>query len=164
MVNYWSRGGRSKDIRPLLESLAEIEGGQALSIIHLLPRFAGARIFTYPAPPEKLPALNRDCHWTSFNFFSNEADDRFCNDAEVVRTLNEDYERIFSNLQLGDLVMYFVGDRTIHSCVYLADDIVFTKNGNTSSRPWMFMHLDDMKSYYPTPKPLEVRYYRKKDV
>ena len=94
--------------------------------------------------------MNRDCHWTSFNFFSNEADDRFCNDAEVVRTLNEDYERIFSNLQLGDLVMYFVGDRTIHSCVYLADDIVFTKNGNTSSRPWMFMHLDNMKSYYPT--------------
>jgi len=41
---------------------------------------------------------------------------------------------------------------------------VFTKNGNTSSRPFMFMKLDDMKDYYPTTKPVEARYYRKKNV
>jgi hypothetical protein len=164
LVNYWSRGGRTKDIRPLIESLAEVPGGQAIDIIHLLPRFARARIFTYPPPPEKQPALNRDCHWTAFNFFELEPDDRFCVDTEIVRTLDAEYYRVFGNLQLGDLVMYFNDGNAIHSCVYIADDVVFTKNGNTSSRPWMFARLGDMRGYYPSQKPLEVRYYRKNSI
>jgi hypothetical protein len=164
LLSYWSRGGRAKDIRPILESLARVPGGERIDVIHLIPRFARARIYTYPQPPEKQPALNRDCHWTSLNFFSAEPDDRFCQDAEVVRALDQDYYRIYGNFQLGDLVVFFSGDRAIHSAVYIAEDILFTKNGNISSRPWMFCKLDDVRNYYPMAKPPEVRYYRRKDV
>ncbi len=164
LVAYWARGGRERYVRPLLE--AAVRSGQTceVPVVHLLPTFARLRLYTYPSPPEKLPALNRDCHWSAFNFFNDEPNDRFADGAEVVRTLNSEYYRVFGNLQLGDLVMYVVNEQAVHTCVYIAEDYVFTKNGNTSSRPFMFMKLDDMKDYYPTSKPVEVRYYRKKTV
>jgi hypothetical protein len=165
LVNYWGRGGRAKDVRPILESLAVVEGGEKIDIVHLLPSFARGRIYNYPLPLEKGRTLKRDCHWSSFNFFSAEADDRFCDDDEVTRTLQQEYYRVYGNFQLGDLVLYFASDESfIHSAVYIADDFVFTKNGNLSSRPWMFTKLADMKSFYPTLKPLEVRFYRRKDI
>lgn len=164
LVAYWSRGGRERYVRPLVE--AAIRSGRPceIPVVHLLPNFARLRLYTYPQPPERLPALNHDCHWTAFNFFNDEPDDRFANGAEVVRTLNSEYYRLFGNLQLGDIVMTIVNEQSIHSCVYIADGYVFTKNGNTSSRPYMFMKLDDMKGYYPTSKAAEIRYYRKKNV
>jgi hypothetical protein len=165
LVDYWGRGGREKDVRPLIESMANVEGGGVLAVTHLLPQFARQRIYVYPDPPEKGPAVNHDCHWSSFNFFSDVPDDRFCEAAEVARTLDREYYRVYGDYRLGDLALYFSDkDSFIHSCVYIADDVVFTKNGNLSSRPWMLMKLKDMQNFYPSLKPLEVRFYRRKDV
>jgi len=165
LVNYWGRGGRAKDVRPLLESAASVPGGVSLAISHLLPPFARQRLYTYPVPPERAPAINQDCHWTAFNFFNTEPDNRFCDENEVVKALDNEYYRVFGNLQLGDIVMFFIeGNRVIHSAVYIADDILFTKNGSIASRPWMLTTLEDMKGYYPTLKPKEIRYYRKKNI
>ncbi len=165
LVNYWGRGGRAKDVRPLLESAASVPGGVSLAISHLLPPFARQRLYTYPVPPERAPAINQDCHWTAFNFFNTEPDDRFSDENEVVKALDNDYYRVFGNLQLGDIVMFFIeGNRAIHSAVYIAEDILFTKNGSIASRPWMLTTLEDMKGYYPTLKPKEIRYYRKKNI
>jgi hypothetical protein len=122
-------------------------------------------LYTYPVPPERAPAINQDCHWTAFNFFNTEPDNRFCDENEVVKALDNEYYRVFGNLQLGDIVMFFIeGNRVIHSAVYIADDILFTKNGSIASRPWMLTTLEDMKGYYPTLKPKEIRYYRKKNI
>jgi len=165
MVNYWGRNGRAKEVRPLLEALASVEGGESGSIRALLPPFARQRLLTYPDPAEKGPAVNHDCHWSSLNFFSDEPDERFCDEAEIARTLDREYYRVYGNYQLGDLVLFFCDDsRFMHSAVFIADDILFTKNGNLSSRPWMLMKLEDMKTFYPTLKPVEVRFYRRKDI
>jgi hypothetical protein len=164
LVNYWGRGGRAKDVRPILESLASIAGGESINIAQLLPPFARVRLYTYPVPSEKASASEHDCHWTSLNFFAEEPEERFGEPAAVARTLEDDYYRVYGNLQLGDLVFYSDAVSAVHSAVYLADDILFTKNGNTSSRPWMLVKLEDMQDFYPALKPLEVRYYRRKDL
>lgn len=167
LVRYWGRRGQAKDIRPILESLAGIQSdaeGEDISIVHLLPPFSRRRIFTYPVPAERLPAINRDCHWTALNFFAETPDDALCDAQTVAKTIVNDYHRIYGDLRVGDVAMFFNGpDTYIHSAVYIADDVFFTKNGSLSTRPWMFMRLDDLKEYYPTLKPLEVRYYRKND-
>jgi hypothetical protein len=161
--NYWGKGGREKDVRALLESAATIEGGQDLPIVTFLPPFARQRLYTFPPPPRKGPATKRNCHWTAFNFFAETPDDRFCDEAEVVRTLDRDYERVFGNFQLGDVVLYVRDDfRAIHSAVYLADDVLFTKCGSASSQPWELMKLVDMRNYYPTIKPMDVQFFRRK--
>ena len=47
LVAYWGRGGRTRSVRPLLESLADLRRGQLIDIIHLLPSFARQRLYTY---------------------------------------------------------------------------------------------------------------------
>ena len=165
MVNYWGRGGRIKDVRPLLESAANIEGGQAISIAYLLPSFARQRLYTYPVPPEGGTASKHDCHWSSFNFFSETPDDRFCDIVEVKRTLERDYYRVYGNLLLGDLILFVNSQAAVlHSAVYIANEYVFTKNGNLSTQPWMLMKIDDLKTYYPSRSPVQVLFYRRKDM
>ena len=83
----------------------------------------------------------------------------------MVRTLKQEYYRVYGNLQLGDVVLFVKeGEEAIHSAVHIADDVVFTKNGNSSSQPWELMKLEDMKTFYPTLKPMDVRFFRRKGV
>jgi hypothetical protein len=165
LVDYWGRGGRGKDVRPLIEALTNIHGGHKISITYLLPPFARDRLFTFPTPAETAIDAKRDCHWSALNFFSKEPDDRFCNPAEVLRTLTQDYYRVYSNPLLGDVVE-FVDDagNARHAAVYVADDFLFTKNGVSSSRPWTLMRMDELKSYYPTRKPMQALFYRPKNL
>jgi hypothetical protein len=79
--------------------------------------------------------------------------------------IESDYYRIYSGFQLGDLIVFMTGPSDIiHSCVYIADDVVFTKNGSRPSNPWMFMRLEDMKDFYPTETPLTVSFLRHKGI
>jgi len=36
----------------------------------------------------------------------------------------------------------------IHSCNYIADGIVFTRNGGSLEQPWMLTKLDAVVDYY----------------
>jgi hypothetical protein len=165
LADYWGRGRRSKDVRPLLESLAKIKGGATIDVAHLLPSFARMRIYTYPrpVPPGETPLQNS--HWTAFNFFSAIADDRFSKVEEALAELKENYYPIFRNPALGDLVVFSDQvDPMFHVAVYVADDVVFTKNSTAVSLPWMYMRLDEMKDFYARLLPVQVSYFRHKSL
>jgi hypothetical protein len=49
----------------------------------------------------------------------------------------------------------------IHSCVYLADDLVFTKNGRSPTQPWVVMKVDDVVTYYGMFYSTQVACYRR---
>jgi len=164
LVNYWGRGGRALDVRPIIESLARSPAGGAINITHLLPPFARSRLYTYPARSTGEMKHRRDCHWTSLNFFSQVPDDRFCEHEEVMRTLRTDYYVIHGNLRLGDIAV--VGNAkvgAIHSAVYIADDILFHRCGADSSAPWVLTRLENLKGFYPR-KNMAIRYYRRKNL
>jgi len=164
LLSYWGRGGRAKEIQPFFESLAGPDGEQALDIVHLLPPFARRHLYTYPQPDKTAEAGKRDCHWTTFNFFAEVPDDRFSQAQEVLATLERDYKQIDGVPRFGDVVMLLVnGSEAIHTAVYLADDILFTKNGSSSLEPWILMKLDDLQDFYPTHRPVEIRFYRRLD-
>lgn len=164
LEDYWGRGPRAKDIGSLLQSLAKRPRGITIDITHLLTRFARARIYTYPGGSDRIDA-SHDCHWSSLNFFNDPPDDTYA-DAEVVRKAFEnDYEPVEGPRTFGDVLLFARGDdEVIHSCIYIADDIVFTKNGASSTIPWMLMSLDDVIAFYPADKPLTVRTYRRKNL
>lgn len=165
LVTYWGRGGRSKDIRPLLESLVSLPGGQSIDIVHLFPAFARQRLYTYAYPSTESNAAGRNCYWTAMNFFNKVPEDRFTNLTEVAKAIEQDYYPIYSEPQFGDLVFFGRSDKEfVHAAVYIADDIVFTKNGSMESRPWMLMPMDRMKEYYPIPAgQLQIKYFRQKN-
>lgn len=166
LVNYWGRGGRLKDIRPLLQSLALVPDGISVDVVHLLPRFVRSRIYTYPFPTENGGKAALNCFWTSMNFFANETpDDKFTDPEQMKRVIASDYFPVEEDYLLGDVLLLSKPDGTLlHAAVFIADDIVITKNGAYHTQPWMFAKMDDMAASYPYREPLKLRAYRRKDL
>jgi len=165
LVEYWGRGGRTREVRPILESLCEARGARSIDVTLLLPPFARSRLYTYQVFAEVKPGCYRDCHWAALNFFSEQPDDRFSDLLEVARAIKADYYRIYGNLRLGDLVTFVDNQQNqIHTAVFIADDFLFTKSGHGSSSPWMLMKIENLKDFYPRRGGLQVVCYRRKDL
>jgi hypothetical protein len=165
LARYWGRGRRSKDIEPLLASLARRPDGGTLDLIHLLPRFARSLIYTFPLPSDNRDDENHDCHWTSLNFYNDPPDEQYSKIDLVKRTLESSYYPVAGEPMLGDIILMLrPGGVVIHSCVFIADDIVFTKNGPGYSVPWQIARLDYVVSFYGRGQELELRRYRRKDL
>jgi hypothetical protein len=64
---------------------------------------------------------------------------------------------------LGDLAC-FVGTtgEIVHTCVHIAADVVFTKNGQTPMAPWLLMRLGDVISIYDSGKSGSIQWYRRR--
>jgi hypothetical protein len=165
LARYWGFDGRAKDLTPLLQSLARLPGGSDLDLAHLLPPLARRRVFTYPtAVPGQRDV--RNCFWTAMNFFNETPDDRLAEAEEMVRVLSTEYERV-DNPAFGDVV-FITGDdhAPMHAASYLADQLVFTKNGSLPFHPWMYMKVSELIDLYsvmsPVRQELSVSYYRRK--
>lgn len=162
--DYWDRGRRTKDLKPLLQSLVRETDGIAIDIIHLLPRLPRSLLYTYPAVDEAGTNSFLDCHWTALNFFNLQPDEKFQHLEAVTATILNDYHLVTGRRTFGDILLFAKPDGTvIHSCVYVADEIVFTKNGSSQNSPWILMSLPDVVAYYPTDTPIDVQVYRAKD-
>jgi hypothetical protein len=151
LVEYWGRGGRRTEIRPLLESVAGGDADRFIDVIHLLPPFAQSHLYCYPklsvADLSKPTVVN--CLWTSLNFFMQEPDGRFLDTAIALKTLKENYFVVENDFELGDIIVFLDEQGNIfHSVVYVADDLVFSKNGISAMAPWTLMSITDIKGYY----------------
>ena len=161
---YWGKvpNVRFTDLRPLLESLKQLPDGGNLSLLYLLPKFARERLYTFPQPP-KPGDPTMDCHWSTFNFSSETPDNRFNDPAFAVQFIQKNYYQIAAPSQYGDIVLLMNSrQEVIHSAVYLADDLVFTKNGNNYRQPWMLMRIPDLLATYPSVPPVKIVYMRLK--
>lgn len=165
IAEYWGRGVHAKDIYPLLESLRNRPGERSIDIVHLMPPFARRHLFMFPHIYDDADESTsmRDCHWTTFNFFNLALDNSYSTAAVVKKTIETGYHKIEpAELRFGDVILYLEGNHLLHSAVFLAGDIVFTKNGTNFSSPWMFMHMPDLENYYARNNPLKIMYLRKK--
>jgi hypothetical protein len=163
IVNYWSAPGvRQMDLRPFLDSLKREPEGSAASILYFLPPFARQRLYTYPLPSQAGDPVV-DCHWTTMNFFNETPDNRFSEPKYTVDYLQAHYYRIAKASRYGDRIFLLnQNGEAVHSAVYLAGDIVFTKNGNNAAQPWTLMHLKDLVAEYTTGTAPDVAVYRNK--
>jgi len=162
LVNYWASvpGVRAKDVRPFMESVQRLEGGGTVGISFLLPPFARERLYTFPRSTRTGEA-EVDCHWSAMNFFNKTPDDRFLDLTYTSSYIEQNYYPIAAASAYGDLI--FVLDAkggVIHSAVYIASDLVFTKNGKSFGQPWLLMHLNDLISLYSSGPSPKIMYYR----
>ena len=163
LVRYWGAGGHEKDVRPILEAAARLPEGLNVSLGSLMPPPVRARVYTFPfsAPEERL-----NCHWTAFNF-CNESPERPASVRYWREKLKTDYVPVTDAPRFGDVLVLFKPDNSlIHSCVYLADDIVYTKNGASPFAPWQLSALPDLIDFYswdlPEKATLKTSWYRKR--
>jgi len=162
LTEYWAKGGRAKDIGALLESLAKVQGGTSVDIAHLLPSFARSRLNTFPKPEGTAGQPQPDCYWTAMNFFKNPPDAPYEDDAVWRKELAANYEQVVTPT-FGDLLFLVRPDGVPkHAAVYIADDIVFTKNGGNHRQPWLLMKVDDMLARYPSSQPLSLVVFKLK--
>jgi hypothetical protein len=145
-----------------LESFKHLPQGASMSILYFLPQFARQRLYTFPQPSAAGDPV-MDCHWSTMNFFNDVPDNRFSDPQFTTPYLKANYYEIARPNSYGDLVFLLNRDgNAIHSAVYLADDLVFTKNGNNFSQPWMLMHLKDLVGEYSAETVPRVVVYRNK--
>jgi len=169
MVDYWTTGLglRRKQIEPIIESGKLTPGVAGLDIVHLLPPLARKLLYTYPdlsmAVEGKLP----DCHWTALNFFNYNPETIYLEELFAASGLLSDFDTLDEPLRFGDLLVFVTpAMNALHSCVYLAADIVYTKNGRSLFAPWVALHLDDVKKLYSESggQPLRIQGFRKKKI
>jgi hypothetical protein len=164
VASYWGNmpNVRITDVRPLLESLKQLPEGGSISLLYLLPKFARDRLYTFPLPPQAgEPTM--DCHWSTFNFSNETPDNRFNDPAYAVQYIQKNFYPIAAPSQYGDVLLLMNDKKEIkHSAVFLADDLVFTKNGNNYRQPWMLMRISDLLATYPNTPPMQPVYMRHK--
>lgn len=164
LAEYWTGFGRRKDVLPILESVAETEGVHRLDIVHLLPSLPRKFLYTYPDMSLLSKGSFPDCHWTSLNFFNYEPVDRLLDYEGAIQYISENYEPASGALQFGDVLFFMEkgSENSFHSCVYIADDIVFTKNGSNVAMPWILMRIDDLRARFRQDFEIEIRAFRVK--
>lgn len=162
VINYWGKGGRAHLIRPLILSLKRVPGVGSLSVPYLLPPLARMRLYTYDEPSVG-QGIRYNCSWSAMNFFREKPDDRFVDFDYTLQAIASGYEEVHGLPTYGDVIALFTAaEKPIHFCVYLADGVVFTKNGFDSMQPWVLMKLPDLLEIYPLHSEARTRVYREK--
>jgi hypothetical protein len=168
IAEYWGRGGRRTDIRPLLESIAEGRGSRSIDISHLLPTLPREHLYRYPrvtvADHEK--PLLANCLWTALNFFAPAPDDRLLDVQTALERLKRDYYIVHDGQQLGDVVAFSDrGGNLFHVAVYLANGLIFGKNGTTPMAPWSILPIERIKGHYvEDSEDWQVTFHRRNDL
>jgi hypothetical protein len=146
------------------QPLSAAPGGDALiDVVELLPPFARARVYTYP-PLAGAESIH-NCFWTALHFFDDGPPDPTLIDTpDMVRLLARDYVDVTSAPRLlGDVAsLWAPHGALVHTASFVADDLVFTKNGNAPLRPWTIEHLAQTRAVYP--EATELRWFRRRAV
>jgi len=161
---YWGNvpNVRFTEVRPLLESLKQLPDGGSISLLFLLPKFARDRLYTFPLPSQPDEPV-MDCHWTTFNFSNDTPDNRFNEPGVVLEQVKKNYYQISAPSRYGDILLLVNEQKDIkHSAVFIADNIVFTKNGYNFHQPWMLMRIPDLLAMYPLTQHMKPVFLRRK--
>lgn len=163
---YWSGGvANAKDFLPLLESVSANPDINHLDIVHVLPPVVRRLVYTFPQPYQAIGGRYPDCHWTSLNFFADQFEPRFADTTGATMFVLEKHRLAEPPYRYGDVLFLTDTEKNaVHSCVYLADGYVFTKNGANVLSPWLIMKLENVRERYSRHGELEVAIYRRIDL
>jgi hypothetical protein len=76
--------------------------------------------------------------------------------------LLKNYEVVDAPYRFGDVLCFLEEGEGLHTCVYVADDIVLTKNGDSILAAWALMQLKDVDSIYRRSSDTRIQGYRLK--
>lgn len=153
VLNYWSMGLglRRKELEPLLTAVTNTQGVHHLDLLHMLPPLSRKYLYSYPGTDLAMMGKLPDCHWATLNFFNATAEQHYLDERLATTAILANFDRIEPPYRFGDVLMFVTEDDLAkHSCNYVADDLVYTKNGSSPMQPFMLMRLDDLAKLYET--------------
>lgn len=148
-VDYWTAGGSNRSAAPLVSSALDEAPGVGIDLALLLPPLARERIYTYPSFEDAIGGRMPDCNWTSLNFFAARPQPYYLDSKTSYTALMQEYEAVARAERFGDLIAFVsAGGLVLHTCLLVAEDIVFTKNGQSAFAPWLLQRLADVSAIY----------------
>lgn len=163
ILAYWRAGEKNQAGRTTLEAILENPKITRLDLVHILPPLPKRMINTYPDREEGLGNEMPDCFATAFSFFANSLSPRLLDSESVAEIYKERYDRATAPWQFGDLLMIQAPDgQWIHACNYIAGEILFTKNGRSNNRPWVFQPINEVLSSYLVDQGIQAFFFRLK--
>lgn len=166
LAKYWSAPGTESSVRALLESLRPRNGQTWIDVAQLLPPMPRSRLYSF-TPESDLHTSLPDCRWTAINFFADLPSDRFSDESTLGDYLATSYDLVLPPYRFGDVIVIYEKEgegQFIHACVYIADDIVFTKNGKAVVNPWIFMRDHHLSRLYVKDKPVAMKGFRRRPI
>ncbi|MEM1294699.1 MAG: hypothetical protein AAGH89_04995 [Verrucomicrobiota bacterium] len=165
-LNYWSVGGTQTHAVPLLKSLQRAQIPRSIDVSHFLPELPRKQLNTYPSISDGLAGRYPDGMWTAINFFKHDPIDIYSDQREADAYVREHFQPIQAPYRFGDLIFLVHQTRrdVIHSCIFVAGNVVFTKNNAGILYPWVLSKLDDVKLFHQREEPLFVSAWRRKEV
>ncbi len=160
LIDYWSAGFNDADTLPFLKAALERDSVTEVDISRLLPPAARRRLYTFPTLDQAAGGRFPDCHWTSLNFFNNTPSGYYLDTRLASGALTDQYQPVDGPRRFGDILLFLKGDGVIHSCVFIADDIVYTKNGENILAPWVLQRLSDVSAIYQPTEDVIIRSFR----
>lgn len=162
LEDYWTVGAKYKDTAPMMRSVVQTPGVELLDVVHLLPPTARKLLYTYPTLAMGLEGRFPDCHWTCANFFNYNAADRFLDANGAMARFRESLDPVPAPYRFGDTIMLMKGTQVFHNCIFIADDIVYTKNGTRIQDPWILMKFGDMLARHQQGGEFAIQGYRER--
>ena len=133
-----------------------------VDIMHFLPVIMREKLYTFPSLRDGVKGRLPDCHWTSLNFFNLTARDYYRNTSMAAIQLTQAYNQVSAPYRLGDVLCYTDNGDGLHTCVYIADNIVLTKNGENILAPWVLLTIEDVSKIYKRSATTQIQGYRLK--
>ncbi len=164
IAEYWTAGQKRKDLLPILKSITETPEIEKVDIAHLLPPTPRMLLFTFPDFAWTVSGEVRDCHWTSTNFFRAPPGGGIRNPSVRGSLMFESLEPVAGVPRFGDVLVVYAKEtgEILHSAVYIAADILFTKNGDSMFKPWVLMRYTDMLAHFNIKGPTATRLFKHK--
>ena len=150
IISYWEAGGRNPRARSVIEGVQSTDGVDQLDILHLLPPVPRKYLNSFATLQDSGPDSAPDCFWTAIQFFRPNTSHRSFDPLPVEHFIIGDFFEVPAPTQFGDLVCLFDNETRefVHSYIYIADNLVFSKNGGSFVRPWVISTVDRMMSIY----------------
>lgn len=163
LASYWNAGFKNKQIRPLIESVIANPQVDRLDACHLLPPHARQNLNRFPNQSDALGGRYPDWFWTCYNFFRFNPIDVYADSKDFVSLFESEFLSVpRAPYQFGDLIVLKSQEEIVHGAIYIADNIVYTKNGSSPVSPTIFMKLRDLVAYHDLTGDIVLQHYRNK--
>ena len=149
LLDYWSQNIRLKETQPIMESIIRTPGVERLDLTHILPPTARKYLYTFPTTAEGINGIFPNSLWTSLNFFEFSPKVRYNSPDKAAEQLQSHFERVLPPFRYGDVITLVepTTGKLLHSCIFIADNVVYSKNNSSMLTPWVLQTDADMMTH-----------------
>lgn len=146
LSKYWVAGDRYNEPIPILDAVLRAKSIRHVDVVQLLPPTPRKNLYTYPPLSLGMSGVYPDGYSSALDFFEFWPKQRIWDEKEFRKQIQRQYRSAQGSALFGDILVLADAQtgKWMHACVYIADDIVYTKNGSDVIQPWILMKYGDL--------------------